>query len=95
MEQRARLGQDSQDARDTKWLNSVSRVVRVMEKAPYSSYTQAVIVVMLVTGINDVNVAISMFMFNFCWVFVDIYQAATIANVDRSGRFPALIPAAW
>ena len=55
---------------------------------------QATIVVMLVTGINNVNVAISMFMFNFCWIFVDIYQAATIANVDRSGRFPALIPAA-
>lgn len=55
---------------------------------------QASIVVMLVTGINNVNVAISMFMFNFCWIFVDIYQAATIANVDRSGRFPALIPAA-
>jgi predicted MFS family arabinose efflux permease len=35
-----------------------------------------------------------MFMFNFCWILVDIYQAATIANVDRSGRFPALIPAA-
>jgi predicted MFS family arabinose efflux permease len=55
---------------------------------------QAAIVVMLITGINNVNVAISMFMFNFCWIFVDIYQAATIANVDRSGRFPALIPAA-
>ena len=55
---------------------------------------QAIIVVMLVTGINNVNVAISMFMFNFCWIFVDIYQAATIANVERSGRFPALIPAA-
>ncbi|MEM7281956.1 MAG: MFS transporter, partial [Pseudomonadota bacterium] len=55
---------------------------------------QATIVVMLVTGINNVNVAISMFMFNFCWIFVDIYQAATIANVDRTGRFPALIPAA-
>jgi predicted MFS family arabinose efflux permease len=55
---------------------------------------QAVIVVMLITGINNVNVLISMFMFNFCWIFVDIYQAAMIANVDRSGRFPALIPAA-
>ncbi len=51
-----------------------------------------IIVVMLVTGINNVNVAISMFMFNFCWIFVDIYQAATIANVDRSGRFPGLDP---
>jgi predicted MFS family arabinose efflux permease len=55
---------------------------------------QAYIVLMLVYGITDTTVAISMFCFNFCWVFVDIYQAATIANVDRSGRFPALIPAA-
>ena len=59
-----------------------------------SLVVQAAIVVMLVQGIHNVNVAISMFMFNFCWIFVDIYQAATIANVDRSGRFPALIPAA-
>ena len=55
---------------------------------------QALIVLMLTTGITNVNIAISMWMFNFCWIFVDIYQAATIANVDRSGRFPALIPAA-
>ncbi len=55
---------------------------------------QASIVAMLVTGINNVNVAISMFAFNFCWIFVDIYQAATIANVDRSGRFLAMLPAA-
>ena len=38
--------------------------------------------------------AISMFMFNFCWIFVDIYQAATVANVDHSGRYLSLIPAA-
>jgi predicted MFS family arabinose efflux permease len=55
---------------------------------------QAGIVAMLVAGINNVNVAISMFAFNFCWIFVDIYQAATIANVDHSGRFLALLPAA-
>jgi predicted MFS family arabinose efflux permease len=55
---------------------------------------QAVIVVMLVFGITNATVAFSMFFFNFCWIFVDIYQAATIANVDHSGRFPAMIPAA-
>jgi predicted MFS family arabinose efflux permease len=55
---------------------------------------QASIVLMLVFGITNTSVAISMFFFNFCWIFVDIYQAATIANVDRSGRFPAMIPAA-
>jgi predicted MFS family arabinose efflux permease len=55
---------------------------------------QAGIVVMLVFGITNFKIAFSMFFFNFCWIFVDIYQAATIANVDHSGRFPALIPAA-
>lgn len=55
---------------------------------------QAAIVLMLVFGITNTTVAFSMFFFNFCWIFVDIYQAATIANVDHSGRFPAMIPAA-
>ena len=55
---------------------------------------QAGIVVMLVFGITNTSVAISMFAFNFCWIFIDIYQAATIANVDHSGRYVALLPAA-
>ena len=55
---------------------------------------QAGVIVMLVFGITNFTIAFSMFFFNFCWIFVDIYQAATIANVDHSGRFPALIPAA-
>lgn len=55
---------------------------------------QASIVFMLVFGITNYRVAFSMFAFNFCWIFVDIFQAATIANVDRSGRYVALLPAA-
>jgi predicted MFS family arabinose efflux permease len=55
---------------------------------------QASIVVMLVFGITNITVAVSMFCFNFCWIFVDIYQAATVANVDHSGRYVALLPAA-
>ena len=55
---------------------------------------QASIVFMLVFGITNTTVAISMFAFNFCWIFVDIYQAATISNIDRSGRYVALLPAA-
>ena len=55
---------------------------------------QASIVLMLVFGITNTTVAFSMFAFNFCWIFVDIYQSATIANVDRSGRYVALLPAA-
>jgi predicted MFS family arabinose efflux permease len=55
---------------------------------------QAIIVGMLANGINNVNVMISMFSFNFCWIFVDVYQSATIANIDHSGRFAALMPGA-
>jgi predicted MFS family arabinose efflux permease len=55
---------------------------------------QAGIVVMLAGGIGNINVMISMFAFNFCWIFVDVYQSATIANVDHSGRFAALLPGA-
>jgi MFS family permease len=28
------------------------------------------------------------------WIFVDVYQSATIANVDDSGRFASLLPGA-
>ncbi|MBT5219595.1 MAG: MFS transporter [Woeseia sp.] len=55
---------------------------------------QAAIVVMLVFGITNLTVALSMFLFNFFWIFIDVYQDSTIANVDHSGRFPAMIPAA-
>ncbi|MDA0706954.1 MAG: MFS transporter [Proteobacteria bacterium] len=55
---------------------------------------QATIVLMLAFGISNFTIAFSLFFFNFCWIFIDIYQAATIANLDHSGRFPAMIPAA-
>ena len=55
---------------------------------------QAAIVVMLVSGITNFTVALSMFFFNFFWIFIDVYQDATLANIDHSGRFPAMIPAA-
>ena len=55
---------------------------------------QSIIVVMLAGGINDVNIVISMFSFNFLWIFVDVYQMATVANVDHSGRFASLMPGA-
>ena len=55
---------------------------------------QAIIVVMLAGGINNINIVISMFSFNFLWIFADVYQSATIANVDHSGRFASLLPGA-
>lgn len=55
---------------------------------------QAIIVGMLAGGINNTNILVSMFSFNFLWIFVDVYQMSTIANVDHSGRFAALMPGA-
>ncbi len=55
---------------------------------------QAVIVGMLANGINDQNILISLFSFNFLWIFIDVYQMSTIANVDHSGRFASLMPGA-
>ena len=55
---------------------------------------QAIIVGMLAGGINNANILISMFSFNFLWIFVDVYQMSTVANVDHSGRFAALMPGA-
>ena len=56
--------------------------------------SMAIIVGMLAGGINDTNIVISVFSFNFLWIFVDVYQMSTIANVDHSGRFAALMPGA-
>jgi predicted MFS family arabinose efflux permease len=52
------------------------------------------IVGMLAFGINDINILVSVFSFNLLWVFVDVYQMSTIANVDHSGSFAALMPGA-
>ncbi len=52
------------------------------------------IVGMLSTGINSSNILMSVFMFNFLWIFIDVYQMATVANVDPSGRFTSLMPGA-
>ncbi|MDJ0879171.1 MAG: MFS transporter [Halieaceae bacterium] len=55
---------------------------------------QAVIVGMLFNGIDNTKLVVSLFSFNFLWIFVDVYQMATVANVDHSGRFAALMPGA-
>ncbi|MEM9289677.1 MAG: MFS transporter [Pseudomonadota bacterium] len=52
------------------------------------------VVGMLAGGITDANIFISLFSFNFLWIFIDVYQMATLANVDNTGRYVALAPAA-
>ncbi len=56
--------------------------------------SMAIIVGMLAGGINDINIVISVFSFNFLWIFVDVYQMSTVANVDHSGKYAALMPGA-
>lgn len=56
--------------------------------------TMVTIVGMLAFGINDINILVSVFTFNLLWVFVDVYQMSTIANIDHSGSFASLMPGA-
>jgi predicted MFS family arabinose efflux permease len=54
----------------------------------------ASVVGMLALGITNTSIFISVFAFNFLWIFIDVYQMSTIATVDHSGRFASLMPAA-
>jgi hypothetical protein len=56
--------------------------------------SMATVVGMLSFGINDINILVSMFSFNLLWIFVDVYQMSTVANVDHSGAFASLMPGA-
>lgn len=58
-----------------------------------SLFAMAIIVGMLASGINDINILLSVFMFNFLWIFIDVYQMSTVANFDRAGSFASLMPA--
>ncbi|MCR8923137.1 MFS transporter [Dasania sp. GY-MA-18] len=49
---------------------------------------------MLATGINALSYIAGTMLFNFMWLFTDIYQLGTLSNIDHSGRYVALVPAA-
>lgn len=55
---------------------------------------QAVVVTMLAAGITNTRFLVSVFSFNFLWIFIDVYQMSTVANIDHSGRYAALMPGA-
>jgi len=52
----------------------------------------AAIVIMLSAGINDINILVSLFAFMTLWTFVDVYQSAMMAHMDRQGSLVALLP---
>ncbi|MDC3249122.1 MFS transporter [Porticoccaceae bacterium] len=56
--------------------------------------TMGLIVGLLVNGITDMTLLVSVFSFNLLWIFIDVYQMSTIANIDPVGKYAALMPAA-
>ncbi|WOH36767.1 MFS transporter [Thalassotalea fonticola] len=59
-----------------------------------SLLAMATIVGMLGGGITETNIMFSLFSFNLLWIFVDVFQTAMVAHMDRSGSFVALVPGA-
>ena len=57
-----------------------------------SLLSMATIVMMLSLGITDINILVSLFSFMTLWTFVDVYQSAMMAHMDRSGSMVALLP---
>ncbi len=57
-----------------------------------SLFAMWAIVIMLSGGITDINIMVSLFSFTAMWTFVDVYQSAMMAHMDRSGSLIALMP---
>jgi hypothetical protein len=57
-----------------------------------SLFAMAAIVIMLSSGITDINILVSLFSFMTLWTFVDVYQSAMLGHMDRSGSLVALLP---
>ncbi len=52
------------------------------------------ILFLLAYQITPVTYVIAATVFNFCWLFIDVFQLGTIGNIDHSGKFAALVPGA-
>jgi hypothetical protein len=57
-----------------------------------SLLAMAAVVMMLSGGITNLSVMVSLFSFMTLWTFVDVYQSAMLAHMDRSGSLVALMP---
>ncbi len=56
--------------------------------------SMASVVGLLANGIDDLTFLISVFSFNLLWIFIDVYQMSTVANIDAAGKYAAMMPAA-
>lgn len=50
------------------------------------------VVAMLSTGVSNIKFMVSLFGFMTLWTFVDVYQSAMMAHMDRKGSLVALLP---
>lgn len=57
-------------------------------------FSMAMVVGLLSFGITNITILISMLSFNLLWIFVDVYQMSTVANIDPSGAYASLMPGA-
>lgn len=48
----------------------------------------------MVGDVSIANFLASVFVFNFLWIFVDVYQMGSMANFDPAGKYVSLIPGA-
>ncbi len=52
------------------------------------------ILFLLAFKVTPISYVIAATVFNFCWLFIDVFQLGTIGNIDHSGKYAALVPGA-
>lgn len=52
------------------------------------------VLVYLSLSISYVSFAVGVLLFNYCWLYTDIFQLSTLSDIDKTGRYSALVPTA-
>lgn len=52
------------------------------------------ILFLLALKVTPISYVIAATVFNFSWLFIDVFQLGTIGNIDHSGKYAALVPGA-
>jgi len=52
------------------------------------------ILFLLAFKVTPVSYVVAATVFNFCWLFIDVFQLGTIGNIDHTGKYAALVPGA-
>ncbi|WOH36706.1 MFS transporter [Thalassotalea fonticola] len=52
------------------------------------------ILFLLAFKVDATSYVVAATVFNFCWLFIDVFQLGTIGNIDHTGKYAALVPGA-